>query len=323
MKKLDYLLSVLWILRSKPVSTAAQIAEQLEMSVRTVYRYIDILCISGVPIISEPGHGGGYKLPESFTAMPLFFDSTELKAISQSVMFARQANYPHADSLERAMSKISQRLLDSHREELQRQSLGLHVVEPSRQDSLQEQLRQLEQAILEQTTVSIHYAKSLTQPIQERSINPYGLLLSGTKWYLIAFCHSRQQERVFRVDRITRLTLSESQFEKPADVDIRFIFERLHHKSEPTGSLVNVRLAGNEELLDQIANHWYLRAYVSERNESELVFNMPPETMNTYMPSLLLSFGRHVRVLEPLALREQLSSIAYDLAHYYGTSELP
>ncbi|AVV55512.1 HTH domain-containing protein [Paenibacillus glucanolyticus] len=58
MAKLDYLLSILWLLRSHEKMTAEQLAERLELSVRTVYRYIDTLGVSGVPIISESGHGG-------------------------------------------------------------------------------------------------------------------------------------------------------------------------------------------------------------------------------------------------------------------------
>jgi len=61
MARLDGMLSILWLLKSNGKMTAEKIAESLELSVRTVYRYIDLLCVSGVPIISEPGHGGGFK----------------------------------------------------------------------------------------------------------------------------------------------------------------------------------------------------------------------------------------------------------------------
>lgn len=62
MPKIDNMLAILWMLRSGEKVTAKQISERLEMNIRTVYRYIDTISTSGVPIISEPGHNGGYTL---------------------------------------------------------------------------------------------------------------------------------------------------------------------------------------------------------------------------------------------------------------------
>lgn len=319
MGKLDYLLSVLWILRTNPVSTAAQIADKLEISVRTVYRYIDILGTSGVPIIAEPGHGGGFKLPEAFVGLPLFFETMELKAIAHGALLARQAEYPHANSLDSALQKISHRLNDSQQEELKRQTEGLHVVEPSRGFSLQAILRQLEQAILENKTLLISYAKSERNVPAERTIDPYGLLFRLNKWYLVAFCHKRQQERVFRVDRISDLFLSGGTFEKPANFVIQDVFHRIHREEEPAGTPVTVSLAGSEELLDQICNQWFLQTHLTRRSNREVELVIPYEIMAKYMPPLLLSFGRGVQVIGPPSLKQLMSAHAYDLAKYYET----
>ncbi|MEK5031588.1 HTH domain-containing protein [Paenibacillus sp. FSL R7-0302] len=62
--------------------TAAQIADSLEISVRTVYRYIDALGASGVPVVAESGHDGGVYILDSFSETPLFFNALELKATS-------------------------------------------------------------------------------------------------------------------------------------------------------------------------------------------------------------------------------------------------
>lgn len=68
--------------------TAAQIAAELEISQRTVYRYIDALSASGVPVVAEAGPEGGYSLPDQFRAAPLFFEAQELLALSQAGLFA-------------------------------------------------------------------------------------------------------------------------------------------------------------------------------------------------------------------------------------------
>lgn len=77
MAKIDNMMSILWMLNSDKKITAKQIAEKLEINIRTVYRYIDVLSASGVPIISDTGHNGGYSLLNNFTKAPLFFDIEE------------------------------------------------------------------------------------------------------------------------------------------------------------------------------------------------------------------------------------------------------
>lgn len=72
MPKIDNMLAILWMLRSGEKITAKQISEKLEINIRTVYRYIDTSSTSGVPIISEPGHNGGYTLLNNFVEAPLF-----------------------------------------------------------------------------------------------------------------------------------------------------------------------------------------------------------------------------------------------------------
>ncbi len=105
MAKWDNMLAILWQLKSKKQVTAIQLADSLEISVRTVYRYIDALCASGVPIIAEPGHHGGYYLPEAFSGTPLFFENTELKALTHATLFAESAGYPFGHKLKRALEK--------------------------------------------------------------------------------------------------------------------------------------------------------------------------------------------------------------------------
>lgn len=72
MPKMDNMLAILWMLSSGEKITAKQISEKLEINIRTVYRYIDTLSTSGVPIISDPGHNGGYTLLHNFIKAPLF-----------------------------------------------------------------------------------------------------------------------------------------------------------------------------------------------------------------------------------------------------------
>lgn len=98
MSKADHMLSILWLLKSQRRITAKQLAEKLEINIRTVYRYIDALCASGVPIIADSGHNGGYRILGQFNDAPLVFDLDEQKALIHAAAFAQEAGYPYGRS---------------------------------------------------------------------------------------------------------------------------------------------------------------------------------------------------------------------------------
>lgn len=83
MSKHDNMLAILWMLNSGEKCTAKHISEKLEIHIRTVYRYIDALCASGVPIISDTGHNGGYSLLHNFIKSPLLFSIDEKRRCSK------------------------------------------------------------------------------------------------------------------------------------------------------------------------------------------------------------------------------------------------
>jgi predicted DNA-binding transcriptional regulator YafY len=93
MPKNDNMLAILWMLNSGVKMTARQISEKLEINIRTVYRYIDALCASGVPIISDTGHNVGYSLLNNFIRAPLLFDVEEQKALLHAAVFAENYLY--------------------------------------------------------------------------------------------------------------------------------------------------------------------------------------------------------------------------------------
>lgn len=109
MSKADNMLAILSLLRSRKRMTAKQLAEELEIHIRSVYRNIDALCASGVPIVAETGRSGGYRLPDRYAEAPLFFDLDEQKALVHAAAFAREAGYPFGDALGRAVSKLKRR----------------------------------------------------------------------------------------------------------------------------------------------------------------------------------------------------------------------
>ncbi len=318
MAKWDNMLSMLWMLRYGRKLTAAQIADDLEISVRTVYRYIDALGASGVPIVAESGHDGGIHILDSFKETPLFFNPVELKALVDAFKFAQGAGYPYTEELESALKKVENGLHEEQRQDLSRQTSGLDVISTARPPSVIPVLRDLEQAAEDGRTVRIAYRKEHAEQDDEREVNPYGLAYDRNEWYAVAFCCRSQAVRTFRVDRIVRLEPTDARFDKPERFSASAYFrDKSEREREADGPLTVIRIEGDPDTLNAVCSHWHLRHYLTDRTDLEARFLLDVPTMNKYLPMYLVTFGTAIHIREPLELKRRIREMAYGIAKHY------
>ncbi|WP_274653426.1 helix-turn-helix transcriptional regulator [Paenibacillus humicola] len=319
MSKADNMLAILWLLKTRRRRTAKELAEELEMSVRTVYRYIDALCASGVPIVSDAGHNGGYSLPDHFNDAPLFFDLEEQKALVHAAAFAREAGYPNGEALNRAVAKLKRYASEEQKQELNRQETGVDAIHPHFGEEQETALKALEAAMADGCTVRLDYRKSYGQAVKRRDIDPYGLVHWKSKWYVVGFCRLRSTIRSFRVDRIEGdVVRTGERYERPADFSPREALLRdLLPGRGKEEALVTVRIQGRESAIDDLCAHWFLGHAVAERSASEAVFRLDENAAFSRMPYLLMAYGGTIRVAGPPAMKDAMVRAAARLHEYY------
>ncbi|MBW5448679.1 WYL domain-containing protein [Cohnella sp. CFH 77786] len=325
MSKADNMLQVLWLLKTRRRMTAREIAEALEIHVRTVYRYIDSLCASGVPIEAEAGHDGGYRLPDHFRNVPLFFDMEEQKALAHAALFAKEAGYPYGDALNRAVTKLQRYANEEQWDEVNRHLSGFEVVHAPADPRQEPFLRMLEQAVADGRTVVMEYQTGRDQTAVNRELDPYGLVHWKGKWYTVGYCHVRGEMRSFRVDRIRALSPAEAGFTRPADFSARrFLLQNLLPDPEKPEALVDVVIRGRREALNDLCDHWLFGHGLLERTgDEEARFRLQEQTVKVMVPYFLLPYGRAIRVEEPPLLQERMAEVAESLAEHYRTSANP
>lgn len=322
MSKADNMLSILWLLKAGKRMTAKQLAEMLEINIRTVYRYIDALCASGVPIISDPGHNGGYSVLPNFTEAPLFFHLDEQKALIHAAVFAQEAGYPFGDSLEQAIAKLKRFTNEKQLETINRHVVGFDVIQPPPDASLNGYLQELELSVAECCTLMLEYQTSREPAPKGRNLDPYGLVNWKNKWYVVGHCHLRNEIRSFRVDRIRSLQRSGAVFIRPENFSARdFFMGSLLPDPSQTDRLIAVRIVGKSQALDDLCKHWLLGHVVVERTETEVVLMLDEQSILSLAPYFLLSYGKAIRVLEPPQLKQRLVSIVADLLDFYQTAD--
>lgn len=318
MAKNDNMLAILWMLNSGMKITAKQISEKLEINIRTVYRHIDALCASGVPIISDPGHNGGYTLLNNFIRAPLLFDMEEKKALLQAAVFAKEAGYPLSEALDNATTKLKMYSNQEQESRLIHHLAGFEVINHAINPSIQPVLAELEQAIEKELSVEIDYRSGHDEQPKNRMIDSYGMVYWNDKWYTVAYCHLRNGIRSFRVDRILSIKCTQTIFKRPENFSSReFFMKNLLPDLVGKEGLISLIIKGRPDALDELGLHWFLGHHLKERTSDQAIFLFEEKSIHNQVPYFLLSYGKSIQVIEPQSVREKLVDIASELMEYY------
>jgi predicted DNA-binding transcriptional regulator YafY len=323
MSKADNMLSILWLLKSGKRLTAKQLAESLEMNIRTVYRYIDALCASGVPIVADSGHNGGYSLLQSFREAPLFFDLEEQKALVQAAIFAQEAGYPYGEELRRAIHKLKTYTNEDQLNEINRHSIGFEVIQSRVNPAMQSILQELEIAVADGLTLHMEYRSGNELASKSRRIDPYGLVNWKGKWYVVGYCHLRVETRSFRVDRIQALERTNAVFQRPEAFSARiFLLKDLLPNEQNAKNLVSIHIKGMPEALNDLCEHWLFGHALIERTMNHAHFQVEEQVLLDHVPHFLLAYGRAIQVLEPTILKDRLIEIISGLLEHYTSVQI-
>lgn len=208
MRRADRLFQLVQLVRGRRLSTAAFLAQRLEVSLRTIYRDVADLQHQGVPIEGEAGVG--YRLGSGFELPPLMFSQIEANAL---VIAARVAQVWMDDELAReldgALSKILSVLPATARVAAEAQALfGLGS---GLDERTQLTLKALRNAAQSQSWVDLHYL-DLKEQASVRRVRPLACLYWGKVWTLSAWCEMREDFRTFRIDRVSRCDVLDTTF---------------------------------------------------------------------------------------------------------------
>ena len=207
MRRADRLFRLVQLLRSRRLVTAAQLAEELSVSVRTVYRDVRDLEESGVPIRGEAGVG--YALQRGYELPPLTFNTAEIEALVLGMRMVQAHGDPDlADAAGSALTKVEAVIPSALREVL----LKTALFAPGRRRPSPQWLGPLRKAIADRQKVHMTYERPNGET-SERAVRPLGLYFWGVVWSMAAWCELRKDYRNFRIDRIVTLDVLDQTFD--------------------------------------------------------------------------------------------------------------
>jgi predicted DNA-binding transcriptional regulator YafY len=208
MRRADRLFHIIQLIRGRRLTTAAYLAQRLEVSERTIYRDIADLQLQGVPLQGEAGVG--YRLGAGFDLPPMMFTQDEAKALVASVRMAQVwLDQAMAQGAQDALGKIMSVLPVEAR--VAAEALAVYAPPGGLPDSAQRTLQTLREAVQERRKVFINY-RDLADKASERTLRPLGCFYWGKVWTLAAWCEQRSDFRSFRIDRVTYVRRLDDQF---------------------------------------------------------------------------------------------------------------
>lgn len=315
------LITLILLLQRRPNQKAAELAEKLGVSVRTLHRYMAMLDEMGIPVYSERGPAGGFSLVRGYRMPPLVFTPEEAVALYLGASLVGELwGQAYRGAAQGALAKLENVLPEEQRQEAawaQRSlvATGLHRASLDRLSPLLEKLRR---AVRELRRVRMLYRSGGRPVPQERDLNPYALVYRWGWWYVVGYCHLRQALRSFRLDRILELTLLGEVFVLPADFDLR-AYLQTEPQAQPQ---VHARL----RFLPQAA-HLALdnRAWwetLEEQPDGSLVAHFSAPDLD-WAASTAIAYGPLVEALDPPELRQRLLEWSAALANLYRPPPAP
>ncbi len=307
MNRIDRLHAILTHLQSKRKVTAQEMADRFNISLRTVYRDVKALDESGVPVIGEAG--SGYTIMEGYRLPPVMFTQEEASALLLGAKLAEQftdgsiKRHFHA-----ALFKIKAVLRSPDKEYVE--SLTEHIEILSRynpdNDSPQQYLSLLQQAVVHKKIVQVHYRSNQKEEVTRRRVEPIGLLHYGSAWHLIGWCHLRNDYRDFRLTRMLGVILEDAHFNPSTHPSIRTYIEQLRAGADLQEAIVLI----DKRIVKYLQEQKYLNGFVSEEDQEDCMRMKFLTSSLSYFARWLLMYTDAIRVEAPEGLKTELRTLS-------------
>ncbi|MFP7478774.1 helix-turn-helix transcriptional regulator [Terribacillus saccharophilus] len=286
--KLERLISIIYKLLNHEVLSASVLAKEFQVSPRTIYRDIDVICAAGIPVISYQGHNGGYGIIDGYK-----MDRTLLGSYDVDYLITVLRSLASLFEDERAQSTI-ERL----------QSIGADHKNPDISIDFQsyrtepETLRQLRSGITEQRVIRFSYINAENKR-STREVEPLQLHYKYGNWYLNGFCRKRHGYREFRLSRVLNLSLTLETFLPHDEIKEKDSSDSVW-RDKISDVVINVR----QEALAEALDHFH-QVDKQFHDDGSMTMRIPVhEPLKArWLWSILLSFSSGAEVLEPLDLR--------------------
>lgn len=308
------LITLLMILQSRSNQNARKLAGELGVSIRTIHRYVSMLEEMGIPIYCEHGPYGGFSLMRGYKLPPMVFTNQEAVALSLGLDLVDEMwGRIYREASCGARAKLENVLPDEQRAEIKQAqrsmiSSGLNQVSPEVSAPILEILRS---AIGQSLCVRFQYTGQ-SGNVTHRMVAPYTLLHRWGWWYLVGYCFLRNSVRIFRLDRLDEVMVTEDKYKIPEDFNIHTYLE--YEFNPPPENMVCLQLSSSSSSIATSNPSWWNSIMENEDGSVEVTFTT---TDWDWTARNILGFGPGVKVIHPEHLAQLVGRMAEAIHSQY------
>jgi len=318
----DRLLSILLLLQARGRMTAQELAGEVEVSQRTIYRDVDALSAAGIPVYADRGPGGGFELLDRYHTTLTGLSQNEVRALFMLSIPKPLAQLGVDGELRAALLKLSAALPEARRPEetMVRQRFHLDSTWWFQGEEPVPHLPALQQAVWQDRRLHLTVRLQF-DTLAEWLVDPYGLVAKAGVWYLV--CARDGHLQVVRVSDMLAARLSDERFERPANFDLAAFWQGWcadyegSRPSYPVLARVSPGLAPYLPLMFGDPIREAMAQAGPPDAEGWLTLSLPFETFEAAR-TRILGLGRAVEVLEPPALRKSVVDFAAQIVDAYS-----
>ena len=309
--KLDRLVSILVLLLRKERVQARELAEMFDVSVRTILRDVEAINLAGIPIVTYQGANGGIGIAEGYRLDRSVLTEEDMSTIISTLggVAGSLPDSRHGVLMEKLRNIMSTSQLESL--DSKARQLVIDLSPWGGNELLKESVARIRKAIDNHMEMEFSYIDTEGKRTSRR-VEPYSLVLKGQKWYLYAWCHTRQDFRLFKLSRISELKETDSAYQ-PRKVNMgQLTFE---DQWKNPGTMIDLELVFEKEM-ESIVVEWFGEDMEKLEDGRLLAKTVLPQ--NNWLYGFILSFGTGVEVISPLHLRKELAEIAKGIFEKYS-----
>ncbi len=310
-------LTVLELLQAHGRLTGAELARRLEVDIRTVRNYVETLADLGIPVEAERGRYGAYRLRPGYKLPPLIFTEDESLALTLALLLARENGLAQtAPAVESVLAKVERVLPQATRTRIQAVEQTVIFERSSFYAAPSAAaVTVLSAAVQTGQCVRLQY-RSARSEVTERVFDPHGVVYHAGLWYTIGYCHLRQGQRLFRLDRIRQVEVTSETFSPPINFDA---LEAVHRMlaSVPRVWQIEVWL---ETTLEEVQRQTRFPKALFEETAKGVILRVDVEDL-PWMARFLAGLGLPLIIHRPPELRTVLRHYALTLASYAERTE--
>ncbi|TCJ04708.1 helix-turn-helix transcriptional regulator [Cytobacillus praedii] len=293
--KLDRLLGITMALLTKRRVTATELASRFEVSIRTIYRDIELINLSGIPVTSFSGTDGGFELMSGFFLTKQYFSIDDFSVIYNLLKEMDGAvGGKEYTTLINKLSTLQPALLHADRQDK-------IIFDMSASEGEKEIIIPLLKAIDQTKRIEFTYTNALGQE-SIRKIEPLNLLWERGTWYIDSYCLLRKDKRYFRVSRMTNLEVLEELF-------TRKIYFKRPVQEHGTNAHLRFDLSAQPRVFEQFPGEF---THHGDFIDVQTIFYS-----REYAISIILSYGEKVEIISPVELKDDLMQKMNEIRKVY------